>query len=391
MLAARFSSLSSAKRAMCAAPGRTRAPRGSRTALLQVAGDRRDLLARQPVGVRRGDPERRRRPSASTGSARNVSSARWRSSTNRITTTPISVSAGLEQRRHPVLDELVERLDVVGQARDEHAGPVARVEADRQLLQVREQLHRRSCSARWPTQSDQIGLAARWRSRRSPRDARNATTIRSSAPTSWCGCRRRSPSLARGGGASAAAVATTSDDEHRRDAPAVRRAAGRAGRAACARAPPVWRDAAADVAPWPRSQARRLALARLARRGTPGRACPSRRSRGTASELVQQLVVGALCGDPAVLEHDDLVGQRDRRQPVGDHERGPVRSSASRSASLICCSVEASTDEVASSRIRMRGSASDRARDRDPLALSAGERQPALADQRVVALGQVAR
>jgi hypothetical protein len=60
----------------------------------------------------------------------------------------------------------------------------------------------------------------------------------------------------------------------------------------------------------------------------------------------------------------------------------------SRSASLISCSVVASTDEVASSRIRMRGSARKRARDRDALALAARERQAALADARVVAVGQ---
>ena len=52
------------------------------------------------------------------------------------------------------------------------------------------------------------------------------------------------------------------------------------------------------------------------------------------------------------------------------------------------CSVEASTEEVASSRISTRGFGEQRARDRQALALAAGQRQAALADLRVVALRQ---
>ena len=55
---------------------------------------------------------------------------------------------------------------------------------------------------------------------------------------------------------------------------------------------------------------------------------------------------------------------------------------------LISCSVDASTDEVASSRIEDPRVGEDRAGDRDPLALAARERQAALADQRVVAVGE---
>ena len=139
----------------------------------------------------------------------------------------------------------------------------------------------------------------------------------------------------------------------------------------------------------PRSQAHRPRLVRLAgHEHLVGHALLD--DLAVQVELLQQLVVGALCGD--------------RCRPRAPRSRRPARSSTaggrsrtscgpaitSRSASLISCSVEASTDEVASSRIRIRGSASDRARDRDPLALAAGQRQPALADQRVVALGQAA-
>ena len=56
--------------------------------------------------------------------------------------------------------------------------------------------------------------------------------------------------------------------------------------------------------------------------------------------------------------------------------------------SRIFASVVASTDAVASSRIRIARVDDERARDRDALALPAGERDPALADHRVVALGQ---
>ena len=55
---------------------------------------------------------------------------------------------------------------------------------------------------------------------------------------------------------------------------------------------------------------------------------------------------------------------------------------------MISRSVVASTESVASSRIRIARVGEDRAGDREPLALAAGERQAALADARVVAVGQ---
>ena len=58
------------------------------------------------------------------------------------------------------------------------------------------------------------------------------------------------------------------------------------------------------------------------------------------------------------------------------------------SASWISRSVSVSTDEVASSRIRIARVDQQRPGDRDPLPLAAGERLAALADQRVVAVGQ---
>src|SRR3954466_720400 len=46
--------------------------------------------------------------------------------------------------------------------------------------------------------------------------------------------------------------------------------------------------------------------------------------RGVEALPPEQLVVGALLDDPAVLEHDDQVGVADRREPVGDDEGGSV-------------------------------------------------------------------
>ena len=91
--------------------------------------------------------------------------------------------------------------------------------------------------------------------------------------------------------------------------------------------------------------------------------------------------------DAAVVEHDDLVGERDRREAVGDDDRRPA---AHRLAQAVA-------DLRLGRRVDRRGRVvedqdsrvdDERARDRDALALAAGERDPALADHGVVALGQ---
>jgi len=55
----------------------------------------------------------------------------------------------------------------------------------------------------------------------------------------------------------------------------------------------------------------------------------------------------------------------------------------------IRASVEASTDAVASSRIKTRGSTASAARNRQALSLPTRERDPAFADDRVVAVGKL--
>ena len=71
----------------------------------------------------------------------------------------------------------------------------------------------------------------------------------------------------------------------------------------------------------------------------------------------EQLVVGALLDDRAVLHHQDQVGVADRRQPVRDHEADvrPLRSAVI--ACWMSSSVRVSTELVASSRISIAGSA----------------------------------
>ena len=107
--------------------------------LLQVGGDRRDLLARGAVGVGADDPEGERRDAQDreddVGDQRELGVEReqdHRGADQR--------QRRAEERDDAVADERVERLDVVGEPRDQHARPPARVEADRHRLQVREEL-----------------------------------------------------------------------------------------------------------------------------------------------------------------------------------------------------------------------------------------------------------
>jgi hypothetical protein len=110
-----------------------------RERLLQVGGDRGDLLASEPVGAARRQPERdapeeqdREGQEGHQGEAR-VEQDQDRGRADQH-------ERGREERLDALRDELVERLDVVGDARDQHARLVARVEADREPLQVLEQL-----------------------------------------------------------------------------------------------------------------------------------------------------------------------------------------------------------------------------------------------------------
>ena len=111
-------------------------------------------------------------------------------------------------------------------------------------------------------------------------------------------------------------------------------------------------------------------------------------SRVEAAAL-QQLLVGAAVDDPAAVDDDDLVGERDRREAVGDDEGRPALHHLA----------QAALDRRLGARVdRGGGVVEDQdprvgeqgAGDRDPLALAAGEGQAALADQGLVAVGKVA-
>ena len=75
--------------------------------------------------------------------------------------------------------------------------------------------------------------------------------------------------------------------------------------------------------------------------------------------------------DPAVLEHDDLVGERDRREPVGDDERRAAGHHLAQRGLDLLLGRRVDADDVASSRIEDPRVGEQRARDREPLALAA--------------------
>ena len=103
---------------------------------------------------------------------------------------------------------------------------------------------------------------------------------------------------------------------------------------------------------------------------------------------VEQHAVLAAGHDPAVVEHHDLVGQCDRREAVGDHERGPSghRLGERELDALLGGGVHRGGGVVEHQHPRVRN---QRAGDRQALALAAGQGQAPLADLGLVALRQL--
>ena len=100
---------------------------------------------------------------------------------------------------------------------------------------------------------------------------------------------------------------------------------------------------------------------------------------------LEQLLVRAERGDAAVFHHDDPVREHDRRQAVGDHEgRAPLHHLAKRTLDLALGGGVDARGRVVEDQHAWVGD--QRTRDRDPLALPAGQREPALAHERVVAV-----
>src|SRR6185503_15772452 len=108
-----------------------------------------------------------------------------------------------------------------------------------------------------------------------------------------------------------------------------------------------------------------------------------------AAAAREQLGVGAALDDAPALEHEDLVGRADGREAVRDHE-GRAAAPQARERVLdvaLALAVEARGGLVEDQDARL---GQQRARDRDALALAAGELDAALADDRVVALLEAA-
>ena len=129
----------------------------ARERLLQVAGDRGDLLARGAVGVGGDDPEEQRREPEDrehrVGDQRELGVEREQDRGRAD-----QRQRGAEQRHDAVADQRVERLDVVGEPRDQHAGALAREEADAHALQVLEELDPQVLQRALADPADEVGL-----------------------------------------------------------------------------------------------------------------------------------------------------------------------------------------------------------------------------------------
>jgi hypothetical protein len=360
MFASRLSSLSSENRATWRGSWRRRDDADARQRLLQVRRDRGDPLARDPVGVGADDPEHeggdRQDGEDQEGQQRELDvqpeQDRRRADQGQ---------GRAEQGHHPVRDELVERLHVVGHPRDDHPGLAARVEADRERLQVGEDLDPEVLEDPLADPADEVGLRVRrppvhergdQEADDDPRE-RGEVAGHDALVDRELGQRRRRE-RGRGGG--------EQRDEHEDRPPAVGPQELEHARAACGR--DRGRSSASAV------RSRRAASARARRRSQPGLGVLDRLARqedlvgqplggdlGVQRRAVEQLGVRAARRDPpcSSTTMSSASAIVESRCAITNVVRSAITS---RSAVLIACSVEASTDEVASSRIRIRGSLS---------------------------------
>ena len=129
----------------------------ARERLLQVGGDRADRLPRAPEGAGGDDAEPERageqQRQHAEGDQRELDVEVEQDADRADQRQP-----GLEQRHDGVGDEAVQRLHVVGHARDQHAGGAALVEADRQRLQVREDADAQVGEHALADPADEVGL-----------------------------------------------------------------------------------------------------------------------------------------------------------------------------------------------------------------------------------------
>ena len=146
-----------------------------------------------------------------------------------------------------------------------------------------------------------------------------------------------------------------------------------------------------------RARARRPSPGARGRRRVRRRSAPPRRPGLRGHQPVVHAAPGHQLGVGAALRHAARrpapgCGRRRSRSTAGGRRSAWCGPRISRSsASWMAASLSASTDESASSRIRIGRVAEQRAGDRDALPLPAGEPHAALADHRAVALGQAPR
>ena len=95
----------------------------------------------------------------------------------------------------------------------------------------------------------------------------------------------------------------------------------------------------------------------------------------------EQLLVRADAHEPAVVEHDDLVGVDDARDPLRDDDHGRLAGDRAQRCPQPRVGGEVERGERVVEQVDLR-SADDRAGDREPLALAAGEVGAALGDRR---------
>ena len=302
---------------------------------------------------------------------------------------PTSGNVFCTSRRHALRHELVERLDVVRQPADDHAGAVALVVPEREVPEMPEEPVPESARTRSPVQPvkyvwtaalPRVGEPDGDEGRDDPAEPLQVVRPMASSITSS----QR--------GARAVAVAASSEkpsasDERvlyggaAREGREPRRVRARTSRRTSSRAPPMrWGPGCQTLmhSSAPRSPGldalRELTLEQAVLVDV-----------AVDGARLDQLVVRAARDDAAVRRARRLVGERDRRQPVGDDDRRPLPHHLAE-AEPDLASVVASTEAVASSRMRMRGSmASARAiatRWRWP----PGERDAALADHGLVAV-----
>ena len=106
---------------------------------------------------------------------------------------------------------------------------------------------------------------------------------------------------------------------------------------------------------------------------------------GIKPAACQKLGMGSALGDAALIQHDDLVGADDRREPVRDHERGAVaRHPLQRLLDFVLGMAVERRGRLVQHQDRRR--LQHRARDRHALLLAARQFQAALADLGLISL-----